>query len=215
MPPRSREASRFPPVFSSPAAPGWNGNRFGFDPGLRTPQSPTEHAEAETGPRALARVLHLRHQPNLQSVPRTSLMHPHVAHNLTWIRSPHRRPAQRADARATPGSRWWSTPTCSPSSTCRVGPDPAPGCMPWRLSSRHQVPRTADESLPRLLTPFCPDLLSWSVFRGERNKHRSLTRVLTGNNPRPPHNHGVPSQSQAARRAHQQHRRNGIHRNTR
>ena len=65
-PPRSREAHRFPPVFSSPAAPGWNGSRFGFYPGLRTPRLPATHAEAETGHRALARVLHLRHQPNLQ-----------------------------------------------------------------------------------------------------------------------------------------------------
>ena len=74
-----REAPRFPPVFSSPTAPGWNRSRFGFDPGLRTPRLPTTHAEAETGHRALARVLHLRHQPNLQPVPPTSLMHPHVA----------------------------------------------------------------------------------------------------------------------------------------
>jgi hypothetical protein len=56
---------RFPPVFSSPATPGWNEDRFGFYPGLRTPRLPTTHAEAETGHRALARVLHLRHQPNL------------------------------------------------------------------------------------------------------------------------------------------------------
>jgi hypothetical protein len=89
MPSRSREAVRFPPVFSSPAAPGWNGNRFGFYPGLRTPQLPTEHAEAETGPRTLARVLHLRHQPNLQTVPPTSLMHPHVARSRRWTPSPH------------------------------------------------------------------------------------------------------------------------------
>ncbi len=34
--------------------------------------------------RALARVLHLRHQPNLQTVPPTSLMHPHVAHSPRW-----------------------------------------------------------------------------------------------------------------------------------
>src|SRR6476660_10227162 len=44
------ERTRFPPVFSSPAAPGWNGSRFGFYPGLRTPRSPAEHAGAETGP---------------------------------------------------------------------------------------------------------------------------------------------------------------------
>jgi len=36
--------------------------------------------------RALARVLHLRHQSNLQTVPPTSLMHPHVARSPTWTR---------------------------------------------------------------------------------------------------------------------------------
>jgi hypothetical protein len=71
IPPQSRETNSFPPVFSSPADPGWNGNRFGFDLGLRTPQLPATHAEAETGHRALTRVLHLRHQPNLQPVPPT------------------------------------------------------------------------------------------------------------------------------------------------
>ena len=78
------ERNRFPPVFSSPAAPGWNGSRFGFYPGLRTPRLPATHAEAETGHRALTRVLHLRHQSNLQTVPPTSLMHPHVAHSPRW-----------------------------------------------------------------------------------------------------------------------------------
>src|ERR1700751_397281 len=39
--------------------------------------------------RALARVLHLRHQPNLQTVPPTSLMHPHVARNHWSTPSPH------------------------------------------------------------------------------------------------------------------------------
>jgi hypothetical protein len=79
---------RFPPVFSSPATTGWNGGRFGFDPGLRTPRSPAEHAGAETGLRALARVLHLRHQSNLQTVPPTSLMHPHVAPTRRSPRAP-------------------------------------------------------------------------------------------------------------------------------
>src|SRR5664280_1037824 len=46
---QGREVARFPPVFSSPAAPGRNRSRFGFDPGLRTPRSPATHAEAETG----------------------------------------------------------------------------------------------------------------------------------------------------------------------
>jgi hypothetical protein len=57
---------RFPPVFSSPASPGWNGSRFGFFPRLRTPQLPATHARAETGQCALARVLRPRHQPVLQ-----------------------------------------------------------------------------------------------------------------------------------------------------
>jgi hypothetical protein len=84
MPPRSRKPHGFPPVFSSPAARGWNTDRFGFDPGLRTPQSPATHAEAETGHRALARVLHPRHQSNLQRCLPLALMHPHVARNPRW-----------------------------------------------------------------------------------------------------------------------------------
>ena len=40
--------------------------------------------------RALARVLHLRHQSNLQTVPPTSLMHPHVAPSRTWLPAPPR-----------------------------------------------------------------------------------------------------------------------------
>ena len=48
--PGAGKRHRFPPVFSWPAAPGWNGSRFGLDPGLRTPRSPAEHAEAETRP---------------------------------------------------------------------------------------------------------------------------------------------------------------------
>ncbi len=71
----------FPPVFSSPTPPGWNGSRFGFNPGLRTPQSPATHAEAETGHRALARVLHPRHHlpSSLQRCLPLALMHHHVA----------------------------------------------------------------------------------------------------------------------------------------
>ena len=38
--------------------------------------------------RALARVLYLRHQSNLQTVPPTSLMHPHVAPTRRWPRAP-------------------------------------------------------------------------------------------------------------------------------
>ena len=70
---------RFPPVFSSPAAPGWDKGRFGFFPGLRTPQLPATHARAETGQRALAQVLRLRPQPDLQQRLPLELMHPHVA----------------------------------------------------------------------------------------------------------------------------------------
>ena len=49
--------------------------------------------------RALARVLHLRHQSNLQTVPPTSLMHPHVAPSRRWLPAPprdRRRPARAA-----------------------------------------------------------------------------------------------------------------------
>ncbi len=60
-----------PPVFSSPVTPGWNGRPWACSPMLRTPQLPATHVEAETGQRALAQVLHLRHQPNLQTVPPT------------------------------------------------------------------------------------------------------------------------------------------------
>ena len=80
LPPTGRERHRFPPVFSSPAAPEWNEGRFGFYPGLRTPRLPTTHAEAETGHRALTRVLHLRHQSNLNGASHFQLMHPHFAH---------------------------------------------------------------------------------------------------------------------------------------
>jgi hypothetical protein len=34
--PEAGKRNRFPPVFSSPAAPGWNDSRLGFDPRLRT-----------------------------------------------------------------------------------------------------------------------------------------------------------------------------------
>jgi hypothetical protein len=44
------------PVFPSPAIPGWNGNGFGFSPGLRTSRSPMTHARAGTGQSTLARV---------------------------------------------------------------------------------------------------------------------------------------------------------------
>jgi hypothetical protein len=77
--PRAGNPYGFPPVFSSPAAPGWNKGGFGFYPGLRTPQLPAAHARAETGQRALARVPRLRHQPGLQRRIPLELMHPHFA----------------------------------------------------------------------------------------------------------------------------------------
>ena len=56
-------------------------------PGLRTPQLPATHAEAETGHRALARVPHLRHQPNLRQRLPLELLHPHFARTRRWPRS--------------------------------------------------------------------------------------------------------------------------------
>ena len=81
-------ACRLPPVFSLPAAPGWNTGRFGFYPGLRTPQLPATHARAETGHHALARVLHPRPQPGLQRCLPLELMHPHVARNHWYSPAP-------------------------------------------------------------------------------------------------------------------------------
>jgi hypothetical protein len=63
---------------------------LGFFPELRTPQSPATHVEAETGHHALARVLHLRPQSNLQQRLLLALMHPQVAHSPTSIPSPPR-----------------------------------------------------------------------------------------------------------------------------
>lgn len=44
------------PVFPLPTTPGWNGNGFGFHPGLRTPRSPMTHARAGTVLRTRDRV---------------------------------------------------------------------------------------------------------------------------------------------------------------
>jgi len=88
----------FSPVFSSPAAPGWNRSGFGFYPGLRTPQLPAAHARAETGHRALARVPHPRHQPGLHRCLPLDLMHPHVARSRWWPRGqPARFPGTPGD----------------------------------------------------------------------------------------------------------------------
>ena len=77
--PEPESRAGFPPVFSSPALPGWNGQRFGFYPGLRTPRLPAAHARAETGQRALTRVLRLRPKPDLQQRLPLELMHHHIA----------------------------------------------------------------------------------------------------------------------------------------
>ncbi len=84
MPPSSREAPLLPAGLLLACAPGWDKGRFGFFPGLRTPQLPATHARAETGHRALTRVLHLRHQPNLQQRLPLELMHPHAARTPRW-----------------------------------------------------------------------------------------------------------------------------------
>jgi hypothetical protein len=77
---QGREVARFPPVFSSPAAPGWNRSRFGFDPGF-APRGHPRRTPRRRQARPPARVLHLQHQPNLETVPPPCLMHRHVAHN--------------------------------------------------------------------------------------------------------------------------------------
>jgi hypothetical protein len=73
-----------PPVFSSPVTPGWNGRPWASSPMLRTPRLPATHVEAETGHRALAWVLHLRHQSNLPRRLPLDLMHPHAARSPRW-----------------------------------------------------------------------------------------------------------------------------------
>jgi hypothetical protein len=85
---RQPGSRRLPPVFPSPAAPGWDRDRFSFFPGLRTPQLPATHARAGTGQRALARVPHLRPQPDLQRRLPLELMHPHAAPSHRWPRVP-------------------------------------------------------------------------------------------------------------------------------
>jgi hypothetical protein len=47
-----------PPSFPSPAAPGWNGDRLGFFPGLHTPQLPATHARAGMGVEHSPRTTH-------------------------------------------------------------------------------------------------------------------------------------------------------------
>jgi hypothetical protein len=82
--------SKLPAGLLLACSPRMERGPLGFFPELRTPRLPTTHVEAETGHHALARVLHLRHQPNLQTVPPTELMHPHAAHSHRWPPSPPR-----------------------------------------------------------------------------------------------------------------------------
>ena len=117
--PEAGRPSSLPPVFSSPAAPGWNNGRFGFYLGLRTPQSPATHAKAETGHRALARVLRHRLQPGLQRRLPLELMHPHFARSPRW----------------TPASR----SRCPSLRSCR----PSARIVPIRAFTVHTVLRRA------------------------------------------------------------------------
>lgn len=70
------------PVFPSPAVAGWNGNRFGFYPGLRTPWLPTAHARAGTVPRTLDRVMSSAFEPPNNMT--THVVRPHVAPHRWW-----------------------------------------------------------------------------------------------------------------------------------
>jgi len=89
LPPRSREARPLPAGLLLAHGP-----RMEREPlRLSTPGfTPRSHPQSMPGRRqalrALARVLHLWHQPNLQTVPPTSLMHPHVAPSHTSLPGP-------------------------------------------------------------------------------------------------------------------------------
>ena len=106
---------------------------------------------------ALGGILHLRNQPNLQTVPPTSLMHPHVAHNRWWTRLPHRRPSRRSLLTQMPGSGTSSHPRSSPSMklVCVLGPEF--GYRPSRLSSSSRFPRIAGVQHPSKTTTFQHD----------------------------------------------------------
>jgi hypothetical protein len=77
--------------------PDGTGTASASTPGFAPHSCPQSTPRRRQALRTLARVLHLRHQPNLQTVPPTSLMHPHVARNPRWTpRSPSRYPAPQA-----------------------------------------------------------------------------------------------------------------------
>ena len=72
-----------------PQPPDGTGTASASTPGFAPRSRPQSTPRRRQGPCALARVLHLWHQPNLQTVPPTSLMHPHVAHSRRSTPSPH------------------------------------------------------------------------------------------------------------------------------
>ena len=132
----------------------------------------------------------------------------------TWIRSPHRRPARRADARPTPGSQRWSTPTCSPSSTCHAGLGPEPAHRPWRPSSTHQPPRHLPGCTPPplLITPSVKIGCCGRCF-GEGLSKTGVSLACSQETIHGPRTTtGCLFMKKAARRAHRQHRRNGVNR---
>src|SRR4029079_15279600 len=70
-----------------PQPPDGTGTASASTPGFAPRSRPQSTPRRRQGPCTLARVLHLWHQPNLQTVPPTSLMHPHVAHSRRWLPS--------------------------------------------------------------------------------------------------------------------------------
>ena len=91
--PRAGKRHRFPPVFSSPAAPEWNESRFGFYPGLHTPQLPADARRggdrpSRTGP-STTPMTSIEPQRCLP----LQLMHPHFARSHWSTRSPHTSPS--------------------------------------------------------------------------------------------------------------------------
>jgi hypothetical protein len=81
-----------------PRSPDGTRTASAFTPGSAPHSYPQSTPRRRQTYRALARVLHLQHQPNLQTVPPTSLMHPHIAHNRkSTRRSPSRSPTQQAE----------------------------------------------------------------------------------------------------------------------
>ena len=81
--PRGREAPRFPPVFSSPAATGWNKQRLRLRPRASHPAVTRDARRGGDGPSRTGPGTTPRPQPP-SIAPPTSLMHPHVAHNPRW-----------------------------------------------------------------------------------------------------------------------------------